>query len=119
MADIAWLVLFTGMLSVGQLLFKRVGLLMHGRPLQEGVWLVLASPALYLSLALYALATALWIWILSRIPLSQAYPWVGVGVVLVPLLARVFYGEKVTLTFWVGALLVAVGIVVTQYGAGE
>lgn len=119
MADSAWLALFTGMLSVGQLLFKRVGLLMQGRPLQEGIWLVLASPALYLSLALYAMATALWIWILSRVPLSQAYPWVGVGVVLVPLLARFVHGEKVTLTFWIGAVLVAVGVVITQYGAGK
>lgn len=116
MADVAWLMLFTGMLSVGQLLFKRVGLLLQGRPLSEGVWAALASPTLYLSLLLYAAATALWIWILSRVPLSQAYPWVGVGVVLVPLLAQFVHGEKVNLTFWIGALLVAVGIVVTQYG---
>lgn len=116
MSNIVWLLVFTGLLAAGQLLFKKVGLLMHGKPLQEAVWVVLASPTLYLSLALYALATGLWIWILSRMPLSAAYPWVGLGVVVVPLLATVLYGERTTPVFWAGAALVAAGIVLTQYG---
>jgi multidrug transporter EmrE-like cation transporter len=54
--------------------------------------------------------------ILSRVPLSIAYPWIGVGVILVPMLAYLVYGERVNAMYWVGAVFVAVGIVLTQYG---
>jgi multidrug transporter EmrE-like cation transporter len=107
---------FTTLLAIGQLLFKKVGLIMRGQPFFDGVLAVLASPTLYLALGLYGIATALWIWILSRVSLSLAYPWVGVGVILVPLLAYFVYGERVNAMYWVGATLVTAGIILTQLG---
>ena len=105
---------FTLILSAGQLLFKRVGLSIRGKPLLEAASGLLTDPALYAALATYGAATMLWIWILARVPLVQAYPWIGAGLVIVPLLSSHFFGERVTPLFWVGAGLIAVGVVLTQ-----
>jgi multidrug transporter EmrE-like cation transporter len=113
------LTVFTVSLSIGQLLFKHVGLGMRSKPVAKGFADMLREPSLYAALTLYGFATLLWIWILSRVPLSLAYPWVAAGVVIVPLLSWWVYGEKVNLTFWFGAGLVVVGILITQRGLSD
>lgn len=113
------LTIFTVSLSIGQLLFKQAGLAMQARPVVEGFVGLLREPSFYAALTLYGLATLLWIWILSRVPLSLAYPWVAAGVIIVPLLSWWVHGEKTNLTFWFGAGLIVVGILVTQRGLAE
>lgn len=108
------LAVFTLILATGQLLFKRVGLSIRGKSLLEAASIMPAEPTLYAALATYGVATLLWIWILARVPLVQAYPWIGAGLVIVPLLSSHLYGEKVSPLFWVGAGLIAVGLVLTQ-----
>ncbi|HUA90001.1 MAG TPA: hypothetical protein VL994_11225 [Steroidobacteraceae bacterium] len=110
------LLIFSMTLALGQLLFKRVGNSIRGAELLGAARIALHDPALYGALLLYGGATILWIWLLGRVSLMQAYPWVGVGVILVPLLSARFFGERAGPLFWLGALLVAVGIVLTQYG---
>lgn len=112
------LAVFTTMLAVGQLLFKQVGLSIRDRSLTDGLLSVLRHPTLYAALALYGLATLLWIWILSRVPLTQAYPWVAAGVVIVPLLGLLVFGERVSFTFWIGVLFIVIGIIITQFSIG-
>ena len=107
---------FTLVMAVGQLLFKKVGLDLRGVPLKTGVTRVLANPALYAALALYGAATLLWIWLLSRVPLSRAYPYMALGVVVVPLASMLVFGERVRPGFWLGIALIVAGIVVTQIG---
>jgi len=117
MINVASLLIFTVTLAIGQALFKKVGIAMRGLPLGEGMLAVAREPALYGALALYGGATLLWIWILSRVPLSQAYPWVAVGAAVVPLLGWYLFGERITPVFWLGVALIVVGIVLVQYGA--
>jgi len=119
MINIASLVIFTLTLSLGQVLFKKIGLTMRRLPLGEGVIAVARDPALYGALALYGCATLMWIWILSRVPLSQAYPWVAIGTAIVPLLGWYLFDEHITPTFWVGVALIMVGIILTQYGVSS
>lgn len=108
---------FTLMLAMGQLLFKRVGLTISGRPLGQGLLLLIRHPTLYAALTLYGAATVLWIWILSRVPLSRAYPWVALGVFIVPLIGWWVYGERVTPTFWMGVAAIVGGVILTQLGS--
>jgi drug/metabolite transporter (DMT)-like permease len=72
-------------------------------------------PAFYAAIVLYALSTFLWVWLLSRITLVQAYPWVATGVIIVPLLSMLIFGERVTSTYWLGAVLIVAGTILTQY----
>lgn len=113
------LAVFTVLLAIGQILFKQAGLSMRSQPLLEGFLHVARQPWLYAALVLYGFATILWVWILSRVPLTQAYPWVAAGVVIVPLLAIQIFDEKVSPIFWVGAALIAAGIIITQYAVKE
>ncbi|MBS0219205.1 MAG: EamA family transporter [Proteobacteria bacterium] len=106
---------FSTMLAIGQLLFKKAGLSMRGIPLRDGLLGLAQLPAFYAAIVLYAVATFLWVWLLSRVTLMQAYPWVSAGIVIVPLLSATIFGERVASTYWVGAALIIAGIAVTQY----
>ena len=105
------------LLAAGQLLFKQVGLSIRGQPVTGVPVALLSSMAFYLAIGIYAGATLLWIWLLSRVPLTRAYPWSALAVAIVPLMAIILYGETVRPLFWVGITLIAAGIVVTQYGS--
>lgn len=119
MTNLICLLCFTFILATGQVLFKKMGLVLHGLPLREGAMRVLLSPTFYASLLLYGFATLLWIWILSRVPLSRAYPFVALGVVLVPLASIYVFGERVRPNFWLGVALIFAGIIVTQFGSSR
>lgn len=117
MKNQAFLLAFTFMLAGGQVLFKKLGLAVKGAPPAEALLTVLRDPVLYAALSLYGIATILWIWILSRVPLSQAYPWVAFGMVIVPLLGWYLFGESIGPMFWLGAALVVAGIMLIQYAS--
>lgn len=104
------------MLAAGQFLFKRTGLAIQNRPLAESVRVLATFPSFFLALALYGCATVLWIYALSRVPLTAAYPWIAATSVAVPLIGYLFYGEQVTLLFWAGLALMIAGFVLTQLG---
>ncbi len=118
MLNLVCLLFFAVMLTAAQLLFKKTALAMAGRPFIEGLLAVALQPSLYIALAIYGVATFFWIWILSRVPLTQANPFLAVVIVLVPLTSVLFLGERVNFIFWVGAALVTAGVLVTQYSIG-
>ena len=64
------------------------------------------------ALMLYAIATALWVWIFRTTPLSIAYPFVALGFILVPLAAHYFFGEPLTTWHVVGTVLIIAGLLV-------
>jgi multidrug transporter EmrE-like cation transporter len=111
------LAIFTTGLAVGQVLFKQVGLTIRGRPPLDGAVGILSHHTFYLAISLYAFCTFLWIWILSRVPLSQAYPWVAIGMAIVPLLGWYIFGERIRPAFWLGVLLILFGVVITQFAS--
>ena len=109
---------FTVTLAIGQLLFKHVGNAIRGMGATDAAAELMRQPAFYAALAIYGVATLLWVWILARVSLMQAYPWVAAGVIIVPLLSSYFFGERVGPLFWPGAGLIAFGLVLTQYSGG-
>jgi multidrug transporter EmrE-like cation transporter len=70
------------------------------------------EPRLWLGLALFGISAAFWLVVLSRVPLSVAYPFVGMSYVLVVLLSRFVLHEHVPASRWVGVFVVAAGIVI-------
>ncbi len=115
--DTGSLAVFTVMLACGQVMFKWVGLTLQGHSGLEAILLVMREPSLYAALVIYGMATLLWIWILSRVMLIQAYPWVAAGLVIVPLFGWFVFGERVTPIFWLGVAFIVVGVGLTQYAA--
>jgi len=72
---------------------------------------VLFHPWVFVGLLLYGGAALVWLLVLSRVDVSLAYPFVGIGFVVTMVLAWVFLGESVTATRMAGTLLIAVGVV--------
>lgn len=72
----------------------------------------LREPRLWLGLTLFGISAAFWLVVLSRVPLSLAYPFVGISYVVVVLVARFGLGEPVPPLRWVGVVVVAVGIAI-------
>jgi drug/metabolite transporter (DMT)-like permease len=108
-----------GLLAAGQLLFKAAGLAIRGKSAGEMAWVLATLPAFHASLVLYGVATLLWVFVLSRVSLSQAYPWMAAATVLVPLLAWLAYGERVGGLYWVGMALILAGLAVTQMASAS
>lgn len=73
---------------------------------------VLLHPWVLLGLMLYGGAAVVWLLVLSKIDVSLAYPFVGLGFVVTTALAWMFLGESVTVMRLTGTLLIVSGIVV-------
>lgn len=102
--------LSVGMAVTGQLLLK-VGAHtpVHGL---DDLLRNLLRPATVAALILSAGAALLWITVLSRSPLSYAYPLLGLGYAVVVLLSALMLGEQVSLQRWLGVVLIVLGFVV-------
>jgi len=101
-------------IAIGQILFK-----LASRTLGDGinVLALITSPYLIGGGTLYVVATFAWIWLLSRIELNQAYPFMALSFVIVPMLSMAFLGEHVGYRYWLGIALIFAGIVLTLSAA--
>jgi len=90
------LAVFALTLAAGQALLKQIALVIRNQTFVDGLILVMREPALYAALALCGFSTLLWIWILPRVSLMQAYPWVAANMAIVPLIGWFAFGERVT-----------------------
>lgn len=97
----------------------RVSALAAGGPRTTSETIVSAAsdPALLGGLALYALATMAWIFVLSRLPLSLAYPFVGFSFIAVMVLSASILGESITTLRILGTALVTVGVTLVAASA--
>lgn len=62
-------------------------------------------------IALYAGSMVVWLAVLSKIDVTQAYPFVGLGFLITMAFGYFYLGEAVTLTRVLGTVLVASGVV--------
>ena len=68
------------------------------------------SPAITIGLALYGLSVVFWLLVLSRLEVSRAYPFVGLGVILIMGFGWLVLGETLSLPKIMRTLLVATGV---------
>lgn len=110
------LILFSVTLSaLAQVSFK-LGVSGHGvraeatgNPLIAS-FVAMITPGVVGGLFLYGIGTLLWLQVLSRTSLSQAYPFVGLGFVITSLFGVILFGETVSLLRGSGIVLVTLGI---------
>jgi drug/metabolite transporter (DMT)-like permease len=108
--------------AVAQVVLKRgmSGAGMH-EALAEG-WLSAAVAVAFnawvvTGLALYFLGGLVWLVVLNRVPVSFAYPFVGLGFVITAVLAWGALGEALSAERAFGTLLVALGVALIARGA--
>jgi len=73
-------------------------------------WKLLFSPLVWAGFGCFGLATAMWFYVLARLPLSQALPLQGITYFLGVLAGVLFFKETVSVSRWVGAVLIFVGV---------
>ena len=103
--------IFTFVMVVGQLTFKRVAQSLDGI---SGIGAILRhlalNPWFLAALMLYGGATLLWIMVLRETPLSKAYMFVALAFALVPLGASVLFHESLGQRYYLGLCLVIAGV---------
>lgn len=111
LADIASLTAFPCVMTLAQFLFKMTAGRAQGRSLAAALPLFIRQPSFYAALAVYAGATVLWLWLLARYSLAQAYPFTAVAFILVPLVETLFFRVRASPLYWAGLALIVAGAV--------
>jgi len=109
-ANATILLLFALGISFGQVLFKIAA--DHARDTAAGGFFksLLTDGYFVLAIAVYGALTLLWIWILTRVPLSRAYPFVVLAFVFTPAFAVLFFHESVNIWYFMGLALIVLGL---------
>jgi drug/metabolite transporter (DMT)-like permease len=110
--------------TAGQLTLKagmnRVGFISSERlakPLELAMRMA-RTPLVPIGLALFVVSAAFWMLVLSRIPLSYAYPFVGLTYVLITVFDKIFLKEHIPALRWAGVALIVIGILLVGNTGG-
>jgi drug/metabolite transporter (DMT)-like permease len=109
--QILLLVAYAAGMSGGQLLFKMAALRSGaGGGLFERLLGLVANVYFMAALVLYGGFAILWVWILTVIPLSRAYPFVALAFALTPLLGGLVFGDAISYRLVAGILFILCGL---------
>jgi drug/metabolite transporter (DMT)-like permease len=111
-----WLAIFSvGLSAAAQLLMKIGAAQGQGRPAASAMDAIMSmafNPWVLGGLGCYGLSAIVWLYVLSRIPLSTAYPLVALAIALVVVLSWALLGESLPVTRLCGVALVVLGVLV-------
>lgn len=105
--------------AVGQFLLKlgvnkMGGLSFKREELASTVLKIATQPQIMIGILLFVMSMVIWLFVLSKMELSRAYPMVSISYVLVALLARVFLGETIPASRMVGIVIILLGVVMVN-----
>lgn len=110
------LVLFSVLLTViAQLLLKKGALnlnviLATSENLPQILWGLIGNYALLGGLTIYGLSAITWIFALTKVNVSLAYPFVGLGIVGTTVAGYLVFNEQISNTAIIGICLVVIGL---------
>jgi len=117
MAETLPLILFSVLCGIGGQLTLKMGMTSVGQingdtlvqPLAMALR-VLTTPMVVAGLGLYVFGAVAWLTVLSRVPLSFAYPILALSYAITPLLAWFLLGESVPSIRWLGVGVICLGV---------
>jgi drug/metabolite transporter (DMT)-like permease len=113
------LVLFSVVVAAGgQLMLKHGMQLATARSHASGRSLPLAAittPWIPLGLAVFAVSAMVWLVVLSRVPLSLAYPFNALSYLVILSTSALVLHEHVSPVTWAGTLLVVAGLIIVVF----
>jgi drug/metabolite transporter (DMT)-like permease len=80
---------------------------------------LLKDPVFYLALSIYGFATLTWVYVLSTVALSLAYPFLASAFLMTPVGAWFFLGESIGARYFVGLILLLAGLAVISTSQGN
>jgi len=75
-----------------------------------------ANPWVIAGLSLYVMGAVVWLLVLAKVELSFAYPFVGIGFIIVMLLGWWFMDDALNVQRVVGTLLITAGVILVARG---
>ena len=103
-----FVLLSEGLSIAGQIFFKRAMSQPEGAP--RAKFLAIFGAGIFVK----AVAFFLWLGLLSKFTLSKLYVFEGLGPIFIVLAAWVFLREKMTLSLWLGVVLISAGLVLVS-----
>jgi drug/metabolite transporter (DMT)-like permease len=77
---------------------------------------IATSVCVLLGLFVYFSSAAVWLFVLAKVDVSTAYPFVAIGFIVTMILAYFLNGEVLTLAKILGTVLISIGVVVIARG---
>jgi multidrug transporter EmrE-like cation transporter len=115
--ELIFFILFSVLLSSGSQVLLKFGMSTPAIQIvleNEGPWrmaiAIASSPSVLLGLTCFGLSAVVWLFVLSKIPLSTAYPFVALGIALTVAAGRLLFGEPITMAKLFGVILIVVGV---------
>jgi multidrug transporter EmrE-like cation transporter len=109
--------------SVSQLILKRgmtteevQNALDTGAP-TDIAYEILSSPLVLGGVCCFGLSAFLWLFVLSRVPLSSAYPFVAMGIFVTVLAGSIVFAEPISAMKALGVSLIMGGILLVGFGS--
>lgn len=113
LSTIAILLTYSVVLAGGQVLFKLAALrFAPAARWTDNVLSLALNPYLVLAVLLYGLLSVVWVWVLTFVPLSIAYPFVALTFVLTVASGALLFGEPVTARLMLGGAMIIAGLIV-------
>jgi drug/metabolite transporter (DMT)-like permease len=117
LALVLLLIVYSFGLSLGQMLFKISAERVKDESGARFVVSLFGSAHFLFACVVYFGLTLVWVWLLTRVPLSRAYPFVVLAFVFTPVLASLVFGEPITRWYVIGLALIIVGLTVLVWKA--
>ncbi|WP_442601689.1 EamA family transporter [Paenibacillus sp. KN14-4R] len=116
--NVALILLNTCMLVSGQFLWK-VGLTRKANSFESirSVIELFFSPWIFGGLIIYGLATVLWVFILTRVDISVAYPLQSIAYIMTAFGAYYVFHESLTLMKIMGCFVILIGVAMIGYSS--
>lgn len=114
-SQIIMLMLFSVGMGLGQLLLKFSA---HRQSVNVDSNLIIRLISLcydwtfLLGVVMYGLLLFYWVWLLTFLPLSRAYPFTILSLVVVAVGGALFFQEPLTLRYVIGLLIISIGLLV-------
>lgn len=102
--------------AVAQVLMK-IGMQRHGKPntqlktLHKEVIRMYLGKYVFMGIILYSMSFLIWLFVISKIDLSYAYPLVSMNFVLIAVFSKIFFRENVSRKRWLSIALILVGVI--------
>jgi multidrug transporter EmrE-like cation transporter len=80
-------------------------------PIKSALALAL-NPAIIFALFIYGMSVLSWMYVLSKVDVSLAYPFLGLGFVFVAVISYLFMSEPLNAQKMIGIVTVAIGIII-------
>ena len=109
--DLALLIIVPVMIAFGQFLFKMAANNLTGDVKRDLIGIAF-DPYFIGAIALYGIASFLWVIAVSKTDISRAYPFMATGFMIVPIIGYFLLNETLNPVFFLGTALIIGGIVV-------